>query len=107
MKTITKLAAIGALLVATVGCASAYPTQPMPGFIYSEVKAPLSANNGDFGSKKGSAMMKSILGMVAIGDASVRTAAANGNITVVKHVDFESMSVLGVYGTFTVTVYGD
>jgi hypothetical protein len=107
LKTIPKLAAVAALLAMTIGCATASPTQPMPGFIYSDVKAPLEANNGDFGSKKGTAMMKSILGLVAIGDASIRTAAANGNISIVKHVDFHAMSVLGIYGEFTVTVYGD
>ena len=89
------------------GCASAFPTQPIPGVILSDVKAPLSTNHGDFGSRKGMASIKSILGWVTTGDASVANAAAQAGITVVKHVDFHSYSVLGVFAEFTVIVYGD
>jgi len=64
-------------------------------------------NNAQSGGKKGRATATSILGLVGIGDASVKTAAANGGITKVSRVDYESMQILGIYGTYTVVVSGD
>ena len=42
---------------------------------------------GSLGTKEGKACAQSILGLVASGDASIKAAAANGNITNVKSVD--------------------
>jgi len=41
------------------------------------------------------------------GDASVASAAKSAGITVVHHIDYEMMSVLGIYVEFTTIVYGD
>ena len=58
------------------------------------------------GDKTGEAQAMSILGMVGLGDATLTTAMANGGITKATHVDFKSWQVLGIYGTYTVVVYG-
>jgi hypothetical protein len=43
----------------------------------------------------------------ATGDSSIKTAADNGGITKISHVDYHTTSVLGIYAKTTVTVYGD
>jgi len=54
----------------------------------------------------GRAMAESYLGLIATGDASIRAAMEDGGITEVVYVDYESTSILGLYATFTVVVYG-
>ena len=88
------------------GCAFV-TKQPVTGFIYSEVKDGMLTNEGSGMSKKGTATATSILGWVATGDASITAAMKNGGITKVHHVDFESTSIIGVYATYTVVVYGE
>jgi len=86
------------------GCATPYPM----GMIYTEVKAPVGA--GDSGmsySKVGTAKATSILGLVATGDCSIKTAAADAGIKSIKYVDYDAKNILGIYGEYTTTVYGD
>ena len=90
--------------VVFAGCAS---YQPM-GVIYTNVSGAISAGGGPVGySKVGKAEASSIMGMVATGDASIQTAAKNGNIKTIKYVDYHTESILGVMGKYTTTVYGD
>lgn len=88
-----------------IGCA--YALAPVTGFVYSDVKGPMSATSNSGFSKVGTAEATSILGWVATGDASIQTAMRNGGITKIHHVDYYSRSILGVYAVFTVTVYGE
>jgi hypothetical protein len=86
------------------GCAS---YQPM-GVIYTNVSGAVSAGGGPVAhTKVGTAEASSIMGMVATGDASIQTAAKNGNIKTIKYVDYHTESILGVIGKYTTTVYGD
>lgn len=89
-----------------VGCA-AYAVSPVLGGLYTDVKAPITATSNTSYSKMGSATASSILGLIAVGDASINTAAKNGGITRIHHVDFKSTSILGIYATYTVFVYGE
>jgi hypothetical protein len=51
---------------------------------------------------------RSILWLVAWGDASYAAAAANGGITTLRHADQEVFNVLfGLYTRWRVVVYGD
>ena len=96
-----------ALLLA--GCTTA-PFQPSMGTVYSDTKAPLQLeyNKTDLGKKVGTAEARSILGLVAWGDASIQAGAKDGNIKTVKHTDYEFFNVLfGAYTKTTVFVYGD
>ena len=91
------------LLVSAVvlsGCASA--TMPVTGFLYGNVKAP-----SEKPTRVGRASARSILGVIASGDASIQTAARNGGITEIHHVDYESQNFFGVLAEFTVVVYGN
>jgi len=75
--------------------------------IYTDVKAPEAVTSNAGKSKVGTAMATSIMGLVAQGDASIETAAKSAGITRIQHVDYHSTSILGIYSTFTVTVYGE
>jgi len=95
------LGVISAIVLA--GCATPYPM----GMIYTEVKSPVAIGDAGTCSKTGTAKATSILGLVATGDASIKTAMANGKITKVKYVDYDSKNVLGIFGEYTTTVCGD
>lgn len=85
------------------GCASYYPM----GAFYTGCKAGVAADDGTSYSKVGTAESVSVLGLVAVGDASIKTAAANAGITKIKYVDYEVENILGIYGKYKTIVYGD
>ncbi len=92
------------LAILLVGCATPYPM----GMIYTEIKAPVAAGSEGLSyTKVGTSKATSILGLVATGDASIKAAIANGRITKVKYVDYDAKNILGIYGEYTTTVYGD
>ncbi|MFP5382796.1 MAG: TRL domain-containing protein [Gammaproteobacteria bacterium] len=55
----------------------------------------------------GRATVRSFFGAIATGDASIQTAAQNGGITEIHHVDYEAQNIFGVVADFTVVVYGN
>jgi PBP1b-binding outer membrane lipoprotein LpoB len=103
MKKISFVVLVLFVAVMLNGCASVLPS----GFIYTEVKAPISVGEGGITySKIGTSKATSILGMVAIGDCSIKTAAANGGIKNIKYIDYDVKNILG-FGTYITMVYGD
>ena len=92
-------------LLFSVGCAMA--AAPVNGFIFADVKGPITATENSGGSKEGQAMAQSILGAVSMGDASIDTAAKNGGITKIRSVDHHSWGILGIWAKFTTIVKGD
>jgi len=80
---------------------------PLSGFIYTDVKAPLTATSNSNSSKVGTAEATSILGLFATGDASIDKAAKSAGITKIHHIDEESTNVLGLFATYKVYVYGE
>ncbi len=96
------------VLVATLlsGCATA--VSPVNGALYTNVRAPmLVTESPDKPTKVGRATMRSILGVYAVGDASIEAAAKNAGITRIHHVDYQTQNILGVMADFTVIVYGN
>lgn len=89
------------------GCAM--PTgSPLVGTVYTNVTGPVTATASDASMlKSGSATATSILGLIATGDASIETAAKNAGITKIHHVDYNFKSTLGLFSSYTVTVYGE
>lgn len=80
------------------------------GCIYTHVTIPLSTelNKTDLGHKQGESSVYSVLWLFAWGDAGAASAARNGGITVLTHMDRDVLSILfGVYGRVTTIVYGD
>lgn len=105
MKKLSVLLGTGLLAAGLFsGCATSQPI----GGAYTKLKLPVDATAGDVrGLKVGKATCKSYLAMVAIGDASIDAAKKNGGITKVHYMDWEVENILGVIGTYTLTVYGE
>lgn len=80
---------------------------PVSGFIYTDLKAPFAVTDNSQSSKVGTAEVKSILGIVAQGDASIEKAAKSAGITKIHHVDYHAHNIIGIVATFKVMVYGE
>ncbi len=76
------------------------------GGLYSSAKAPAMVTGNDLGSKVGQGQVTNVLGAICIGDGSINTVAKSAGINKVSHVDYEYFSILGLFGTQTVFVYG-
>jgi TRL-like protein family len=91
-----------AVLIA--GCAMAHGPVSAP--VTIDMKGPVSAGPAATGSKVGRAEAWGIL-VYATGDASISTAAKNGGINRIHHVDHETMNILGIYAKYVTIVYGE
>jgi len=105
MKKFKLLCLLGviAFLPVLVGCATSYPV----GVLYTKLTLPVSCESDVKSMKTGTAECKSILGWVATGDASYEAAMKNGGITKVNHADWDVENILGIIGTYKLTVYGE
>lgn len=82
----------------------------LSGCAYVNTKTPLDQDldQTTLGQKTGVAEARSVLWMVAWGDASYAAAAKNGGITTLRHADQEVFTVFfGLYTRYRVVVYGD
>ena len=82
----------------------------MTGCLYTHVLTPYDTNVNKtvLGQKTGKASMYSVLGLVAWGDASSATAAKQGGISTLNHMDRELLNIVfGIYMESTTIVYGD
>ena len=104
-KCVSFLVVIFAATLLLAGCASIYPV----GVLYTGVKLPNNMGDGKDVSytKVGKAEATSVLALVATGDASLEAAVKNGGIKTIKYVDYHVDNVLGIFGKYTTTVYGD
>jgi hypothetical protein len=81
---------------------------PARGLIYTQTKGPVTATSAKAApTRTGTGCDTSVLGLVAFGDASIDSAKTTSGITEVSSVDAETFSVLGIYGTYCVTVRGN
>ncbi len=79
----------------------------MGGFVYQDSTVPAAVTSNAIGSKCGTAKILNVLGVVELGDAGINTAAKNGGISRVSHVDVKTFSILGVFVTYEYFVYGN
>lgn len=105
-KKMIKLAMAGMVVFGLSSCASISSPAGM-GALYTSVKTDGHVTSNPCGTKVGTATATNILGWVLTGDASVETAAKSAGIKKISHVDRENMSILGIYGTYKVIVYGE
>ncbi|MBM3334176.1 hypothetical protein FJY63_05900 [Candidatus Sumerlaeota bacterium] len=116
-RQIALLVVLVAGLTSLTGCTIAYvtPVRPPTGVFISTFKAPLSV---DFSStpiceKRGSASTFYFRDPIftgldfAWGEADAHAAAAQGNLKTVEYADYELLGILGIFGKFTVTAYGN
>ena len=105
MKLFTKAALVASAVVVMSGCATGI--QPVSG-IYADVKGPgIVVDNRAGQSKVGTATAKSILGIVATGDASIAEAMKQGGIKKVHHTDYHTTNMFGIIAETTIVVYGE
>jgi hypothetical protein len=101
-----RLLAASTLAIVLSGCATA--SAPVNGFVYSHVLGPVAVtDSADTPTKVGRSYARSIFGLWATGDASIETAAKNGGITKIHHVDHETQVILGIIADYTTIVYGN
>ncbi len=115
--------ALAAIAIASLaGCASltpySAPVKPPLALLFIDCKAPLTVefNGTPVGpalkkvSKKQTTFFRDILftgGTLAWDDAAIAQIAREGGIEQVAYADYEMMNLLGIYGTFTINVYGN
>ncbi len=112
MKRLLLVAALAAFSVASMtGCAT-FAVMGAGGTLYADVTAPMpdAAYYGPEATgpvKTGQASYSSILGLVQTGDASIRAAMKDGEITKLHHVDYKFTNILGIIATYTTIAYGE
>ena len=81
------------------------------GLFYTDATYPVTATGvkaKDLATmKKGTASTNNILYLVEVGDASIDTAAKNGGIHKISHIDIKVKSIFIFWTGVTVTVYGE
>ena len=105
-KLFTRALLILSVPVLLTGCA-AFAVSPVSGGLFTDVQYPFMVTGEVGASKVGTADASSVLGLIAIGDASIQTAMRRGGIEKVSHIDIQSKNILGIYATYTVYVYGE
>lgn len=109
---------LGVPLILSTGCAGSFnyqaPVVVPSGAIYQKTIAPLSHKTPfQVSEKVGTAKAEYLyvpihpVLSVSYGDASVNSAAKNGGIKKIHHVDYQRTNILGIYSTIEVFVYGE
>lgn len=75
--------------------------------LYTGVETGHSVTSNNIGKKVGTATATNVLGIVAVGDASINKAAKDAGIKKISHVDQKQTSMLGLFSSYTTTVYGE
>ncbi len=116
VKRATFLLAMCGLVLLVSGCvAYRTPVRPPSGGLFTRYKAPLTTqyNQTAVCEKSGSTSSLYVRDIIVTGldigwgKADIATAARNGGLQTVKYADYEILAVLGAFGRFTVTVYGE
>lgn len=94
-----------AVFLGVSGCA--HVDAPVTGFLFTNTESPITVTSAQRGTKHGKASSASILGIIAMGESSIQAAADRAKIKTISHVDVASYSILGIYASYTVHVYGE
>lgn len=101
------LSAVAAVALLATSCA-VVPTPVGAGVLYTSVTSGEGVtSNALTGKKVGTSSASNILGLVATGNAGIEAAAKNAGIKKITHVDSKKTSILGIFSTYTTTVYGE
>lgn len=103
-----KLVALwAAIAIGTAGISGCFiVASPVVGVLYTDAKYGDTATTATAASKEGKACARSILGLIADGDASIAAAKAAGGITEVSSVDHTAKNILGIIGDWCTVVKG-
>lgn len=98
---------LGAVCALTLMSCSTITTGAGIGALYTGVSEGQIATSNALGSKVGTSSSVGVLGLVAVGDASIQNAANQAGIKKVSHVDVKKTSVLGLFAKYQTIVYGE
>ena len=96
MKSIKRLLLLVVVAAGMSSCAS-LSSQAGMGAIYMDVQTGEHVTSNPLGSKVGTASVNNILGVYLSGDG----------IKKISHVDSQKKSILGIFSTYKVMVYGE
>lgn len=98
---------MGALCLGVIISTGCQPVaSPVMGIFFNDTKYGYIATTESDATKEGKACARSIMGLVAQGDASISAAKAAGGITEVAHIDYTAHSILGIVADFCTIVKG-
>lgn len=110
------LAGCGAVRGGGLGFGSPFPKAPVvppTGFLYTQIKAPLTIDAVELpagqrsGQSKASYLFIPFIGLgFSWGDASLEAAKTNGNLKSVGYADYEVFQILGIYAETKINAYG-
>lgn len=95
-----------AVAMTMASCSTAF-TGAGVGVLYTGVTEGATATSNPMGSKVGISSATGVLGLVAVGDASIQTAAHSAGIKKISHIDTHKTSVLGLFTQYKTIVYGE
>ena len=101
-----KLLAVAVLAVAASGCVIVRPSNAVSMLELNVVSPGNFIDNSVKPLKKGTATASGTLCFTE-GDASIKKAMENGDITKIHHVDYEVRNILGIVGSTTTIVWGE
>jgi len=99
---IVSISVLGLIGLFSVGCQGFGPA----GSLYSSTKIGVYGTTST-APKKGTACAQSFLGLVAIGDGSVKAAAEQGGISKVSSINLNGMNILFFYSRLCTEVWGE
>lgn len=75
--------------------------------LYVDETHPVAATSNPVGKKVGTSRSTNVLQIVHSGDGGINKAAQQGGIKKISHVDENRFSILGLFTTYTTSVYGE
>lgn len=106
MKKLTSLACAAILAVGLSSCAL-IGTKAGGALLFTAVAEGEMVTPIELGTKVGTASASNLLGLAVTGDASIEEAARRAGIRRISHVDSRKTSILGLFSTYTIYVYGE
>ena len=103
MKKLLTAALVSAAIISFTQCSSGY-SPPMGSLYQSTTLNKDVSTQTNVGNKSGKACATGYLGLVSLGDASVKAAAAQGNVGTIHSVDYSNENILGSLVAKTCTI---
>lgn len=98
---------LGAILMVLAISFGGCMVHPLVGTLYTDVTFHAGDYEQMIGKKSARACSTNILGIIAVGDASVVKAAKGGGISKVTSVDYKMTNILGLFGSYCVVITGE
>ncbi len=95
------------MFLGLAGCASTGWNSKTGYGLYISTVEPVTVTSSTKGTRAGSSCSHNILGIAAVGNASIDQAKKNAQVSSVTHVDQYYDNIFGLYGRVCTAVYGN